>query len=130
MSAKVVERLTWFIVGIGLAVTAGAYALHGSAAGRSVAAGSAVALGNWFLLRFILARVIAGSMRSKAMFSGLVVVKMAALMILVFVLLHSHWVQPLPFTIGVSTLIVGSLLGSFVHVMTAKDTAPAPRGGA
>jgi len=119
MSAKVVERLTWFIVGIGLAVTAGAYALHGSAACLSVAAGSAVALGNWFLLRFILARVIAGSMRNKAMFSGLVVVKMAALMILVFVLLHSHWVQPLPFTIGVSTLIVGSLLGSFVHVMTA-----------
>ena len=118
MNAKVASRLTWFIVGLGLAATGYAYALHGAAAGRSVAAGAGVAVGNWFLLRFILVRVVSGSMRSKAMFSGLVMVKMAALMGLVFVLLNTHWVQPLPFTIGVSSLIVGSLLGSFVHVMT------------
>jgi len=117
MNAKLASRLTWFIVGLGLAATVYAYALHGSLTARSVAVGAGVAAGNWFLLRFILARVVAGSMRSKAMFSGLVMVKMAALMGLVFVLLNTHWVQPLPFTIGVSSLIVGPLLGSFVHVV-------------
>jgi hypothetical protein len=130
MNAKVVERLTWFILGLGVAVTAAAYALHGRMAGQSAAAGAGVALGNWFLLRFILARVISGSMRSKAAFSGLLVVKMGALMGIVFVLLHNRWVDALPFTLGVSSLVVGSLLGSFAHVLTVKDSAPAPRGGA
>jgi hypothetical protein len=129
MNAKVAERLTWFILGLGVAVTAAAYALHGRAAGQSAAAGAGVALGNWALLRFILTRVVSGNMRSKAAFSGLLVVKMGALLGVVFVLLHNRWVEPLPFTLGVSSLVVGSLLGSFAHVLTSKDSAP-PGGGA
>jgi hypothetical protein len=119
MNAKVAERLTWYILGLGLAVTVGAYAVSGRTAGQSAAAGSAVAVGNWFLLRFILTRVVAGSMRSKAAFSGLLVVKMGALMGIVFVLLHNRWVEPLAFTAGVSSLVVGSLLGSFAYVLRA-----------
>ena len=124
MNTKVVERLTWFIFGLGLCATAGAYALFGRVAAQSTLAGAALALGNWTLLRFILQRIIRGTIRSKAAFSGLLVVKMGVLMALVFVVLRSGLFEPIAFTVGVSCLVVGALLGSLISVMTASPEAP------
>jgi hypothetical protein len=71
MTKSASQRLTWFIAGFGAAVTVAVYALYGRSAGQSSAIGVAVALGNWYALRFIIGRVIEGSLRRKAVFSVL-----------------------------------------------------------
>src|SRR5262245_52822695 len=103
MSRSAVERVTWFILGLGAAVTIAAYGLAGREAAVSTAAGSAVAVANWSLLRFIVARVVSGTVKNQAAFGFVLVAKMGALMGLIFVLLHSGLVQSIPFVVGVST---------------------------
>jgi hypothetical protein len=119
MSKTAIARLTWFILGLGLVVTAVVYAWLGRAAAQSAAVGAGVALCNWYLLRFIVARVVSGNVRSQAKFSLLLVAKMGALMGLVLVLIRGGLVQPVAFTAGLSSLVVGALLGCFVHILRA-----------
>jgi hypothetical protein len=57
--------------------------------------------------------------KNQAAFSFVLVAKMGGLMGLIFVLLRSGLVQSIPFTVGVSTLVVGSLAGAFISVLTA-----------
>ena len=120
MSTTVVERLTWYILGLGLIASLCAYAIYGRSAGQSTAAGVTLALGNWYLMRFILGRIMNGSMRSKTMFGALLIAKMGVLMAAVFACLHTGLFEPVAFTVGVSCLVVGTLLGSFVQVLTAS----------
>lgn len=118
MSAKLAGRLTWFILGLGAVMTACVYALHGRFAGQSAAAGVGLAVGNWLLLRFVLARIVSStSTVGKTGFSVLLMLKMGALMAIVFVLLHLGLVEPMAFTVGVSSLVFGSLVGSAVHAI-------------
>ena len=70
-------------------------------------------------LRLIVERVIGGSLRRQAGLTFVLLFKMAGLIALVFLLLRGGLVEVLPFTLGVSSLMAGSLLGSFVHVLTA-----------
>jgi hypothetical protein len=119
MSTTVVERLTWYILGIGLCAMLGAYALHGRMAGQSTAAGVALAIANWYALRFLLRRIMTGSVRSKTLFAALLMLKMGVLMAAVFACLHTGLFEPVAFTVGVSCLVVGTLFGSFVQVLTA-----------
>jgi hypothetical protein len=119
MSRSAVERVTWFILGLGAAATIAAYAMGGRHAAASAAAGAAVAVANWLLLRFIVSRVVSGTVKNQAAFSFVLVAKMGALMGIIFVVLRSGLVQSIPFTVGVSTLVVGSLVGSLVSVLTA-----------
>lgn len=118
MSRTAVARLTWFILGFGLLTTAVVYALFGAVAAQSAGVGTVVALGNWFLLRFIVGRVVSGDVRGQAKFSLLLVAKMGALFGVVFVLIRTGLVQAVPFTAGLSSLVIGALLGSFVHTLT------------
>ena len=120
MSRHVAARLTWFIAGFGVLAIVLMQLRYGFDAAASAAAGSAVALGNWFLLRLIVDRVIGGSVRKQAGLTFLLLVKMGALIGLVFLLLRSGFVQVLPFTAGISSLMLGAIFGSFVHVLTAK----------
>jgi hypothetical protein len=119
MSKTAVSRVTSLILAIGTATALGALLLAGRQAALSAAAGVAIAIANWQLLRYIVARVVSGNVRNQAAFSFVLVVKMGGLMGLIFLLLHSGLVEPIPFTIGVSSLVFGALLGSFLHVMTA-----------
>ena len=77
--------------------------------------------GNFFLLRFLTERVFAAQ-RGRLVYGMLLIVKlglvMAALAALVTLL---HW-HPLAIGAGMSTLIVGFLLGTF-HVATAQPAA-------
>lgn len=119
MSKAAVSRMTWFIVGLGVPAAIAAYVLAGREAGLSAAVGVAVAIANFQLLRFIVWRVVSGTVKNQALFSFVLMAKLGGLVGLIFILLHSGLVQPIAFTIGVSALVVGSLLGSFVHVLTA-----------
>jgi hypothetical protein len=135
MSRELAARLTWFIAGFGVLAVVLMLVRSGVDAAASAGAGAAVALGNWFLLRLIVDRVISagsgtapalrggassGSVRKQAGLSFLLIAKMGGLIGLVFLLLRSGFVQVVPFTIGVSSLMAGAIFGSFLYVLTAK----------
>jgi hypothetical protein len=120
MSRRLAVRLTWFIAGFGVLAVVLMLVRSGVDAATSAGAGAAVALGNWFLLRLIVDRVIGGSVRKQAGLSFLLIAKMGGLVGLVFLLLRSGYVQVVPFTIGVSSLMAGAIFGSFLYVLTAK----------
>lgn len=122
MSRTDLKRLTWYILGLGAVLVASVYAKAGAVSGSSAAIGLAVAIANWFLLRYIVGRVVDGGVRKKAAFSFVLFVKLGGLMALVFVLLYSGLVTPIAFAVGVSSLPLGALLGSFTHVLTAQPT--------
>lgn len=126
MNRTDVDRLTWYILGFGVLATTLVYVALGAALARSAAVGVAVALANWLLLRFIVARVVDGAVRRKAAFSLVLFVKLGALMGIVFWLLYSGVVEPLAFTAGVSSLALGAIFGSLVHVLTASPAGSEP----
>lgn len=113
------RRLTWFILGLGVAVTVGVYVRLGLPAAGSSALGVVIALANWYLLRVIVGRATSGRAGNYGRFAVLLLTKMVALLGLLFILLRSGLVDVLPFTLGLSSLVLGTLLGSFVHVLTA-----------
>ena len=123
MSRSASARLTWFIAGFGVLAVVYMQLRYGIDAASSAAVGGAVALGNWVLLRMIVDRVLGGSVQRQVGLTFLLIVKMGALVGLVFLLLRSGLVQVLPFTAGVSSLMAGGLAGSFFHVLTAKPEA-------
>jgi len=123
MSRAEAQRLTWYIAGVGALATALLFARFGREQGTSAAIGVVVALANWYSLRFIVARVIEGSMRRKAVFAVLLSVKMAALLGLCFLLIHLRFVRLEGFSAGVSALVAGTLLGSFVHILGRTPAA-------
>src|SRR5688572_23993853 len=118
MSRSALDRMTAFILGLGAVASLGALLLVGPMRALSVATGVVVAIANWYLLRFIVGRVVSGTVRNQGAFSFVLFVKMGGLMALVFILLRSGLFSPIAFTVGMSCLVVGALLGSFVHVLT------------
>jgi hypothetical protein len=118
MTKQTSARLLGFIAGLGAVAIAIVYSRMGLSAAKSAAVGVGLALVNWVVLRFIVGRVLGGSVRTQARFALLLVVKMAALMAAVLVLIQSGLVEPVAMTIGLSSLAGGAILGSLAHVLT------------
>jgi hypothetical protein len=117
MNRAVAERLTWVIAGLGLVTTVAVYPLWGMAAARSTLVGAVLGLANWIALRYIVGRVVGGSVQRQAGFMFVLVIKMGALAALCFLLIRAQVVSPLPFLLGLSTLVVGAIGGSLVHIL-------------
>jgi hypothetical protein len=121
MSRTDADRLSWYILGLGAVLVCTVFALSGGGdpvrATVSASVGVVVALANWFLLRYIIGRVFDGNVRRQAAFSFVLFVKLGGLIALVFFLLRSGLVLPIPFTVGVSSMALGVLLGAFVHIL-------------
>lgn len=122
------DRLSWYILGLGAALVCAVFALWegaGSiAATVSATVGVAVALANWHLLRYIIGRLFDGNVRRQAAFTLVLFVKLGGLVALVFLVLQSGIVMPIPFTVGVSSMALGVLLGSFVHILHPTNQPP------
>lgn len=116
MDKRTAESMSVFIVGLGLALTVGAYGYAGGVAGRSAGIGAVIACVNWFLLRFLVGRVISGSVKVKAGLVFAVLLKMGALMGLIALLIAAGWVEPIAFVVGLSALVGGLLFGSFLYI--------------
>jgi hypothetical protein len=122
MTKAAAERLTWFIAALGAVVSVAITATQGAWAGASAAAGVAIALANWFVLKLIVDRLLGGSIQRQAGLAIVLIAKMGAFMAAVYLLLMGGYVLPIPFTFGVSTLMAGPLLGSLVHVLMTPKT--------
>lgn len=119
MTRAAAQRLTWYILALGAIAIAAVHGLRGAGAAQSAAVGVAVGLANWFSLRFIVGRVVRGDVRTQTRYALLLVAKMAGVLGVVLALIFSGWVEPVAFTIGISTMALGALLGSFAHVLSA-----------
>jgi len=119
MSKTASQRTTWFILALGVLAVVVVQARMGQKPALSAAIGVAVGLANWYSLRFIVGRLLGGAMRTQARFALVLVAKMFALMAVVFVLLRSGGVDAIGFTIGITSLVGGAILGSLFHSLTS-----------
>ncbi|MET0387858.1 MAG: ATP synthase subunit I [Polyangiales bacterium] len=109
------DRLPLFVAAFGAAMSLAALGFGGQVAGWSTAVGSALALVNVLVLRTVVLRVVSGDIHKKLPLLLLIVFKMGAFMVLVYWLITKHWVEPVAFTVGLSSLVVGLLTGSLIH---------------
>jgi hypothetical protein len=72
-----------------------------------------LALLNLVVLRTIVSKVIEGDIHNKLPLLALIFVKMGVFMGLVYSAIAHHWVEPIAFTIGLSSLVIGLIAGSF-----------------
>jgi hypothetical protein len=123
MNKTAADRLSYYVIALGLIVVLAVYGAMGAHAARSAGVGVCVGLANWYLLRFIVGRLLSGGQKSQLGAAGLLFVKMGLLIGGLFVLLRSGMVELIPFTLGVSTLVVGVLAGSLYQSLTSPRTA-------
>lgn len=123
MNRIAADRMTYYVVALGLIAVGSVYALMGATAAISTAVGVAVGLLNWFIQKFIVGRLLSGGQKSQLGAAALLFLKMGLLMGGLFVLLRSGLVQLIPFTVGISTLVVGVIAGGLVQSLTAPQTA-------
>jgi hypothetical protein len=112
MTKPVPDRLTLFVAAFGAAISLASFALGDAHAGLSAFAGSVLALLNLVVLRSIVSKLIDGEIHNKLGLLSLIFVKMGVLMGLVFAAIAHHWVEPIAFTVGLSSLVVGLITGS------------------
>ena len=115
--------MTYFVMALGVVAVGAVYALMGGAAALSTAIGVGVGLLNWFIQKFIVGRLLSGGQKSQLGAALLLFLKMGLLMGGLFVLLRSGLVQLIPFTVGISTLVVGVIAGGLIQSLTAPPTA-------
>ena len=93
-----------------LAIVAPLVAALAGAPGRvllGVALGALLAAGNFLAIERISARVVRGSVRTQSLLMGLLVVKMSAVMVLVYLVIRTFGVNAIGFVIGLSTMVLG-----------------------
>jgi len=117
-SKQAAIRMTVIVAAFGLATTIAAFLVGGSHTGVSTAAGAALALANFMLLRTIVQKIVVGDMHRKAPVIFLLFFKMGGVMALVAVLILRKWVEPIPFTLGLTSLVVALIANSF---LTTRD---------
>jgi hypothetical protein len=117
------DRLVPIVALFGVGVTLASLGLSGGFAGWSTAVGSALALVNLVVLRSIVLRVVSGDIHTKLPLLSLIFFKMGVLMFLVYLFLSKQWVEPIAFTIGLSSLVVGLISGS---LFASRARPPAP----
>ena len=119
MTKAAADRLILFVAAFGAAISVSSLAVAGVFAGLSAAAGSTLALMNLVVLRSLVSRLMAGDIHTKMPFVALIMLKMGVFMALVFVFISRHWVDPIPFTLGLSSLAVGLIAGSYAVARSA-----------
>jgi hypothetical protein len=123
MNKIVADRMTYFVMALGVIAVGTVYALLGFEAATSTAIGVAVGVVNWLIQKLIVGRMLSGGQKSQLGAAALLFLKMGLLMGGLFVLLRSGFVQLIPFTVGISTLVVGVIAGGLIQSLTAPQTA-------
>jgi hypothetical protein len=83
-------------------------------AGFSAVVGALLALANLVALRTIVLNIVSGDIHMKLPLLALIFIKMGVLLVLVYWLIAHHWVAPVAFTVGLSSLVVGMITGSLL----------------
>jgi hypothetical protein len=82
-----------------------------------IAAGGAIACGNFFLTRAILKRAILGTGPIQKVSAVLYALKLLGLAALVYAVIRSGRIEPIGFLLGFSSLVLGILLEGFIRAV-------------
>jgi hypothetical protein len=121
MNKASATRMTVFVAVLGALTSAVALLLVGREAAQSVGLGAALALVNFLLLRSIVVRVVDGAMYRKGPMIGLLFLKMGGVMGLVYLVIARGWAEPIAFSVGLSSLVVGLIGSSFVGLRDGRE---------
>lgn len=122
------DPLVLSVAGFGAAISLASLSLGGTFSGFSSAIGSVLALVNLVVLRTIVLRVVSGDIHTKMPLVALIFLKMGSIMFLVFWFISKHWVEPVSFTLGLSSLAIGLITGSLFAARTRPARAAAANG--
>ena len=121
MPSETAHRLSIHIAIVGVLLTVFAGVSWGSAGVIGTGAGAVMGLVNWYLLKWIVQRLVSREVRQHARFMAIVLMKMGAYLLTAYGLLALGWVQPVPFVVGLGALVGGLFLGSFQYILFGRD---------
>ena len=116
------DRLTLFVAAFGAMISLAALLIAGQHAGVSAGAGAVLALVNLLVLRTLVLRVIQGDIHTKLPLLALVFLKMGLFVALVFLAITRGWVEPIAFTVGLSSLVVGLITGALAATRSGSSS--------
>jgi hypothetical protein len=122
------QRMTRPLLLIAVAVASIAFALWGVQRGVAASVGSAVAVGNWFAMRWLVARMFDGEGTNRAALGLLLVGKIGLLIAIVFVLISRVKLDPIGLAFGLGVLFVGpALAGVLSNLATTGSRGASAR---
>lgn len=120
MESRTLNRITLHVAAVGAVLSGGAFLVVGGAPAVGTLVGAVVAVANWLALRWVIGRVAKGSARTRAVLMTLLALKMGALMAVCYALIVRFDVHAIGFTVGISSLVVGLLLGATTGATRAE----------
>jgi hypothetical protein len=118
---RTLRRITLYIAGASALLTLATLAFGGVTMGLGAAVGGSVAVANWLAMPWVGERLVRANDKGRIIWSLLLVLKMAALLGIVALILSTGLVDPMGFTVGLSGLVLGALAGAF-HMTTSKGS--------
>lgn len=128
MTNPVMDKVTYYVAGLGALLALGAFALGGPAWGLGALVGALVAVANWIALKWIGSRVMGGSVKKRGALMVLLALKMGALFVLCWLLLARYGLHPVGFMLGISAFAGGILAAAF-RTIAAGEHAEAEASG-
>ena len=122
------DPLVTSVACFGVAISLGCLSLGGTFTGFSSAVGAVLALVNLVVLRSIVLRVVSGDIHKKMPLVALIFLKMGSLMFLVFWFIRKQWVEPLTFTLGLSSPAIGLITGAMFAAFSRPARAQVGQG--
>jgi hypothetical protein len=107
------QRITLYVVGASVALTALAFILGGTRMGIGAVVGGTLGVLNWLAMRWVGERLLIANDKGRLVWGALLALKMAALLAITWTILSTGLVDPIGFTVGLSGLILGALAGAF-----------------
>lgn len=122
-TALTFRRITAYVAAASVVLTLAAFVIGGVTAAIGAAVGGALAIVNWFAMRFVGRRLIVANDKGRMVWGGLLGLKMLVLMIVAWGVLATGVVDPIGFSLGLGSLVLGILAGAF-HVAATQTAIP------
>ena len=121
METRNLKKIDYFVAGYGVLICCAAFCFFSVEIFTSALVGAVVALANWMGFRWAGIRMAATGEKSRfALFLG---VKTIFILGMVGLVLASSLVEPLPFMIGLSSLVLGVLTKGALQALAEGDAA-------
>ncbi len=124
----IIDKITFYIAALGGVATVLAFAVGGVRVGLGAFVGAGVALANWAFLRWLMHRMADQGTSHRQRWMLLLTAKMIAMMMACWVLITGLGINPMGFVIGLSSLVLGVVVGALVHRTMATDDSSLSEG--
>lgn len=118
---------TWAVPLFAASIALVSFAVWGGSTGLAAACGGALAVANWFGLRWIVARIASGETKQRVQVGFLLIAKLGLLMAAVLVLISRLKLDPLGVLLGLSTLFIAPVISGLFQSPMAASAAQEER---